>query len=245
EYDIIVDLGCGTGYLVDLLSRSVKHKRIVGLDICPNMIAFAEQNHKPMDSVQYLVQDLSQSWDSLSSVLKALESKVSLIVSDFVIHWIPDKSRLMHVVSKLLAKNGEFVANYVRTPDALESKVSLIVSDFVIHWIPDKSRLMHVVSKLLAKNGEFVANYVRTPDVMSLLTSEQIRQYNIQLKTKSEKNQLDEMRNACLGNDLQITTIDVRVENSKINKYIINLIPRLIYLHLCTKPNSSRLEWPC
>ncbi|CAG2110551.1 unnamed protein product [Medioppia subpectinata] len=40
------------------------------------MIAFAEQNHKPMDSVQYLVQDLSQSWDSLSPVLKALESKL-------------------------------------------------------------------------------------------------------------------------------------------------------------------------
>ncbi|CAG2117046.1 unnamed protein product [Medioppia subpectinata] len=29
-----------------------------------------------MDSVQYLVQDLSQSWDSLSPVLKALESKL-------------------------------------------------------------------------------------------------------------------------------------------------------------------------
>ncbi|CAG2104101.1 unnamed protein product [Medioppia subpectinata] len=134
EYDIIVDLGCGTGYLVDLLSQSVKHKRIVGVDVSPDMIAFAEQNHKPMDSVQYLVQDLSQSWDSLSPELKALESKVSLIVSDFV-----------------------------------------------IHWFPDKSRLMHVVSKLLAKNGEFVANNVRTPDVMSLLTSDQIQRYNIQL----------------------------------------------------------------
>ncbi|CAG2122881.1 unnamed protein product, partial [Medioppia subpectinata] len=77
---------------------------------------------------------------------------------------------------------------------ALESKVSLIVSDFVIHWFPDKSRLMHVVSKLLAKNGEFVANYVRTPDVMSLLTDEQKRQYNIKLQTKSESQQLDEIR---------------------------------------------------
>ncbi|CAG2121973.1 unnamed protein product, partial [Medioppia subpectinata] len=50
EYDIIVDLGCGTGYLADQLSQSVKHKRIVGVDVSPDMIAFAEQNHKPMDS---------------------------------------------------------------------------------------------------------------------------------------------------------------------------------------------------
>ncbi|CAG2113257.1 unnamed protein product, partial [Medioppia subpectinata] len=174
EYDIIVDLGCGTGYLVDLLSQSVKHKRIVGLDICPNMIAFAEQNHKPMDSVQYLVQDLSQSWDSLSPVLKALESKVSLIVSDFV-----------------------------------------------IHWFPDKSRLMHVVSKLLAKNGEFVANYVRTPDVMSLLTDEQSKQYNIQLQTKSESQQLDEIQTACSHNGLNVTKNCVILHTSRVNKYAI------------------------
>ncbi|CAG2104410.1 unnamed protein product [Medioppia subpectinata] len=119
EYDIIVDLGCGTGYLADLLSQSVKHKRIVGVDVSPEMIAFAEQNYKPMDSVQYLVQDLSQSWDSLSSELKALESKVSLIVSNFAIQFISDKSRLMHVVSKLLAKNGEFMAIYTIKPDVI------------------------------------------------------------------------------------------------------------------------------
>ncbi|CAG2115081.1 unnamed protein product [Medioppia subpectinata] len=165
EYDIIVDLGCGTGYLADQLSQSVKHKRIVGVD---------DRSATPLPSVQYLVQDLSQSWDSLSPVLKALESKVSLIVSNFA-----------------------------------------------IQFISDKNRLMHVVSKLLAKNGEFVANYNRAPDVMSLLTSEQIKQYNIQLQTKSELQQLDEIQTACSGNGLNVTKVDVSLLKSRVNEYSI------------------------
>ncbi|CAG2120959.1 unnamed protein product [Medioppia subpectinata] len=79
---------------------------------------------------------------------------------------------------------------------ALESKVSLIVSVFTIHWIHDKSRLMHVVSKLLAKNGEFVAYYVRTPDIMSMITSEQITQYNIKRQTTPQYHtRLDHLAN--------------------------------------------------
>ncbi|CAG2104411.1 unnamed protein product, partial [Medioppia subpectinata] len=152
-----------TPWPINHLDNSVshKHKRIVGVDVWPEMIAFAEQNHKPMDSVQYLIQDLSQSWDSLSPELKALESK---------------------------------------------------------------SRLMHVVSKLLAKNGEFVAIYIRAPDVMSLLTSEQIKQYNIQLQTKSESQQLDEIQTACSDNGLNVTKVDVSLLKSRVNKYAIKAL---------------------
>ncbi|CAG2112971.1 unnamed protein product, partial [Medioppia subpectinata] len=80
---------------------------------------------------------------------------------------------------------------------------------------------MHVVSKLLAKNGEFVANYVRTPDVMSLLSDEQKRQYNIQLQTKSESQQLDEIQTACSDNGLNVTNICVILHTSRVNKYAI------------------------
>ncbi|CAG2176447.1 unnamed protein product, partial [Oppiella nova] len=45
EYDLIVDIGCGTGYMTELLAQSgVKHNRIIGVDIDPEMTAFAQQN---------------------------------------------------------------------------------------------------------------------------------------------------------------------------------------------------------
>ncbi|CAG2110550.1 unnamed protein product [Medioppia subpectinata] len=88
--------------------------------------------------------------------------------------------------------------------------------------LESKSRLMHVVSKLLAKNGEFVAYYVRTPDIMSMITSEQITQYNIKLETKSEEKQLDEMRQACSDNGMQITKLNVDVYANYLHKYNMN-----------------------
>ncbi|CAG2174690.1 unnamed protein product, partial [Oppiella nova] len=77
DYNIIVDIGCGSGYMTQLLAKRVKHK-----------------NHK-MDSIEYWIQDMSVSWHDMSSRLKELESRVDLIVSNFAFHWIEDKSQLM------------------------------------------------------------------------------------------------------------------------------------------------------
>ncbi|CAG2114245.1 unnamed protein product [Medioppia subpectinata] len=119
EYDIIVDMGCGTGYMTELLAKSVKHNRIIGVDFTADFLSFAEQNHKPMDSVEYLLQDMSKTWDEMSPVVKALESKVSLIVSNRALHFFENKPRLMHVMSRLLVKNGSLVATYPLTPDLM------------------------------------------------------------------------------------------------------------------------------
>ncbi|CAG2119129.1 unnamed protein product, partial [Medioppia subpectinata] len=119
HYDIILDIGCGTGYMTELLAKTVKHNRIIGVDITEHFLSFAEQNHKPMDSVEYLLQDFSKTWDEMSPALKALESKVSLIVSNRALHFFEDRPRLMHVISRLLAKNGTLVATYPLTPDLM------------------------------------------------------------------------------------------------------------------------------
>ncbi|CAG2179971.1 unnamed protein product, partial [Oppiella nova] len=74
EYDVIVDIGCGNGYLTERLARHVKHNVVIGVDINPTMISYALKNHK-MDSIEYWTQDMSVSWDELCPPLKALEAR--------------------------------------------------------------------------------------------------------------------------------------------------------------------------
>ena len=98
--------------MTELLAQSgVKHNRIIGVDIDPEMIAFAQQNHKSVDSVEYWTQDMSLSWDELTPRVRELEGRVSLIVSNIALHWIKNKSQLMAVLCRLLATGGAIVAH--------------------------------------------------------------------------------------------------------------------------------------
>ncbi|CAG2179234.1 unnamed protein product [Oppiella nova] len=98
--------------MTELLAQSgVKHNRIIGVDIDPEMTAFAQQNHKSVDSVEYWTQDMSLSWDELTPRVRELEGRVSLIVSNIALQGIKNKSQLMAVLCKLLATEGVIVAH--------------------------------------------------------------------------------------------------------------------------------------
>ncbi|CAG2175205.1 unnamed protein product [Oppiella nova] len=62
-----------------------------------------------MDSIEYWTQDMSVSWDELCPPLKALEARVSLIVSNYALHWIDDKSQLVAVMHRLLTEQGGLI----------------------------------------------------------------------------------------------------------------------------------------
>ncbi|CAG2174193.1 unnamed protein product, partial [Oppiella nova] len=80
------------------------------------MISYALKNHK-MDSIEYWTQDMSVSWDELCPPLKALEARVSLIVSNYAIHWIDDKNQLVSVMHRLLTEQGGLiVARFLTMP---------------------------------------------------------------------------------------------------------------------------------
>src|SRR4051812_33557990 len=100
------------------LARTVKHSRVIGVDIDPDMIAYARQHHKPMDSVDYWTEDMGGEWEALSAGVRALEGRVSLVVSNMAVHWIADKSQLFSVLWRLLAAGGgSMVAEWVLAPD--------------------------------------------------------------------------------------------------------------------------------
>jgi len=46
--------------MTELLAKTSQTSAIIGVDIDPQMIAFAEQNHKTVDSVEYWTQRYEQ-----------------------------------------------------------------------------------------------------------------------------------------------------------------------------------------
>ncbi|CAG2113219.1 unnamed protein product [Medioppia subpectinata] len=167
QYNIIVDIGCGTGYLCELLAQSVKHKRIIehilSIDIDPQMISYANTNHKSVQSINYWLQDMSQPWDELSPEIRALVSSVSLIVSNIAIQWFADKRRFMDVVNKLLAPKGHFVANYVLTPDIMARVSDDQHKQYDLHYeIPTMDEQINMMKLACIDAGVFVEKLYST-----------------------------------------------------------------------------------
>ncbi|MBI5700246.1 methyltransferase domain-containing protein [Candidatus Saganbacteria bacterium] len=103
----ILDLGCGTGYLVRKLANKYINAKIVGIDIAPGMIKEAK-NREPRrlvsgfpNNIRYLVQDCEE--------LPKLGA-FDLIVSNASLQWM-DLKKVSICVEMNLKPNGVFMFN--------------------------------------------------------------------------------------------------------------------------------------
>lgn len=95
---IVLDLGCGTGYLATVLSEMVGPEgRVVAVDPDHERIKIAKENNgRP--NIEYLVAD-DQSFPG---------DEYAVIVANHVIHWIENKETLFTRVYDKLAAKGQF-----------------------------------------------------------------------------------------------------------------------------------------
>jgi SAM-dependent methyltransferase len=105
EHLVILDIGCGSGNTAKLLSDELKYDRIIGVDIDPNMIEFARINNQ-IENTEYIVQDITNDWSLWDEKLKKLAGKVSVIFSNYCLHWINDIERAAINISHLLSNTG-------------------------------------------------------------------------------------------------------------------------------------------
>ena len=104
----ILDLGCGTGYLATVLSKSVGQEgRIVAVDPDAERIVLAkEKNARP--NIEYLVAN-DQSFPGYD---------YQLIISNHVIHWIKNKQAAFKRIYERLSHGGKFIfVTYDGTPE--------------------------------------------------------------------------------------------------------------------------------
>lgn len=110
SFDVIIDIGCGSGNVTTMLDSRLKCKQIVAVDIDMKAVKFAKHKH-PSARIEYIIQDISDQWENLDQVLQGFEGKADLIFSNRCLHWIENKERAIENVFRLLKPGGKLYAN--------------------------------------------------------------------------------------------------------------------------------------
>ena len=98
----VLDAGCGSGRVTELLAGRLPRGRVVALDGSPAMVEAARQRLARFgDRIEYVVADLGQPLPI---------EPVDAILSTATFHWVPDHDALFRNLAAVLRPGGRLVA---------------------------------------------------------------------------------------------------------------------------------------
>jgi trans-aconitate 2-methyltransferase len=99
----VLDAGCGSGRVTELLAARLPRGRVVALDGSPSMVEAARERLAPFgERVEFVVADLGQPLP--------IEGAVDAILSTATFHWVPDHDALFANLAAVLRPGGWLVA---------------------------------------------------------------------------------------------------------------------------------------
>lgn len=99
----VLDAGCGSGRVTELLAERLPRGRVVALDASASMIEAARERMARFgDRIEYVVADLGQPLP--------LAEPVDAILSTATFHWVPDHDALFASLAAVLRPGGWLVA---------------------------------------------------------------------------------------------------------------------------------------
>lgn len=93
----ILDIGCGSGKVTNVLAQLAPSARIVAIDASRSMVQAARQKYN-QKNIKYAVADAQK---------LNYKNKFDLVVSFSCIHWIKDKAQLFDAIASALKKSGK------------------------------------------------------------------------------------------------------------------------------------------
>jgi len=98
----VLDAGCGSGRVTELLAERLPHGSVVALDGSPSMVEAARQRLARFgDRIDYVVADLGRPLPI---------APVDAILSTATFHWVPDHDALFRNLAAVLRPGGRLVA---------------------------------------------------------------------------------------------------------------------------------------
>jgi len=101
---IIVDVGCGPGYLVAVITRELPHLHIIGVDIAEKMIEVATHNLSSLglsEHVEFRQGDVQK--------LPFEDNAVDFVVSTLSLHHWSDPKQALQEIYRVLKPEGQFL----------------------------------------------------------------------------------------------------------------------------------------
>ena len=99
EFNHLLDVGCGTGPMIELLSKKYPEKHYVGLDLTPKMIEVA--NAKKLPNTQFIVGD--------SENLPFDDETFDAVICANSFHHYPNPQKFFDGVKRVLKPNGRLM----------------------------------------------------------------------------------------------------------------------------------------
>ena len=169
---ILVDVGCGPGYLIMTMASLFKHLRIIGVDIADEMLQKATKNVcllDPADRISFRhgdIQELPFDNDSLDFVVSTLSLH----------HWSEPKESIQEI-NRVLKPGGQFLIFDLRRD-----------SRRLFYWLVRFAQTFILPAALKRINepaGSFLASY--TPaELESLLYMTSFKQWKIWQKSNDQ-----------------------------------------------------------
>ena len=101
--EIVMDAGCGSGRVTKILAKIITNGKIYAVDSDVNMIEKAKYSLSAFENTTIIHSNL------LDTSLKVIPSKVDVIFSNAVLHWILDHPRIFKNFFDLLNHNGQLL----------------------------------------------------------------------------------------------------------------------------------------
>lgn len=119
--DIILDLGCGTGELSAYLAELVGPKgSVIGVDPDFSRLQLAKETHRHVENLSF-IEGNSNQFEGMGF------DTFDIIFSNYVLHWIPDKSRAFRNMLNSLKSGGKVAIQYIDAlPPLLVSSLEIL-----------------------------------------------------------------------------------------------------------------------
>ncbi|RTE65093.1 malonyl-[acyl-carrier protein] O-methyltransferase BioC [Amphritea opalescens] len=165
--EVVMDLGCGTGYFAPLLADKLKPQQLICLDLAQGMLAYARE-HRATANTLWLCGDAEH--------LPLADNSVELIFSSLAIQWCEDLDALFSEVARVLKPGGRFLFSTLG-PDTLhEIRTSWSTVDRFQHV----NRFMHL--SCLQTSAEKYLREVSLKEGKKVLLYDQLRELTTELK---------------------------------------------------------------
>ncbi|WP_417223968.1 malonyl-ACP O-methyltransferase BioC [Amphritea sp.] len=165
--DVVVDLGCGTGYFAPLLTEHLKPQQLICLDLALGMLEYARQ-HRATPNTLWLCGDAEK--------LPLADGSVDLIFSSLAVQWCEDLPALFSEVARVLKPGGRFLFSTLGPETLYELRDSWSVVDCFQHV----NRFISL--SCLQVSAEKQLRQVRLQQRHKVLLYDQLRELTAELK---------------------------------------------------------------
>lgn len=100
----VLDLGCGSGHLINLIAKWNPQTHFEGIDLAPNMLAEAQSAAQAQD-----IQNVSFSEGDFSKLDGVADGSIDAVVSSMALHHLPDRAGLSYcfdAINRVLRPDG-------------------------------------------------------------------------------------------------------------------------------------------